>query len=161
MEYNKLRVSVNDDLKLDIDNKALEQLDLIKIANDQYHLIHDNVNYKVELLKLDKEKKTVSLLLNGEKFDCKIADELDMLIEKMGLSVDKAKTVKSIHAPMPGKVLEVLVKKGQEFEEGESLLILEAMKMENVIKSPGKGKVTEIKISKGDAVEKGELLISL
>lgn len=161
MESNKYKIEVNGAFNVEVDVSELEDLDIVPVGKDTYHLVHNNVNYDVELVQFDKSQKKMSLLLNGEKFDCQVGDSLDMLIEQMGLSKDVTKTVKSIHAPMPGKVLEVLVKEGQEFEEGESLLILEAMKMENVIKSPGKGKVNEINISKGDAVEKGALLISL
>lgn len=60
---------------------------------------------------------------------------------------------------MPGKVLKVLVKPGDAVEEGQSLLVLEAMKMENVIKAVLSGEVSKVPISEGQAVEKGALLI--
>ncbi len=161
MEMNKVNVSINGNGPIELEQADWSTLDLIKVEDKKYHLILNNVNYDIELLQIDKNAKTMQLSINGEAYDCKISDQIDVLINKMGLEGEKSKAVKSIHAPMPGKVLEVLVKKGQEFEEGESLIILEAMKMENVIKSPGKGKVNAINISKGDAVEKGELLISL
>ena len=60
---------------------------------------------------------------------------------------------------MPGKVLQVLVKPGDAVEEGQALLVLEAMKMENMIKSAAAGVVSEVAISEGAAVEKGALLV--
>ncbi len=60
---------------------------------------------------------------------------------------------------MPGKVLQVLVKPGDAVEEGQSLLVLEAMKMENVIKSVASGRINEVPIQEGQAVEKGALLV--
>jgi biotin carboxyl carrier protein len=60
---------------------------------------------------------------------------------------------------MPGMVISVLVNEGQEVSAGESILILEAMKMENVIKSPVQAIVKTIKVKQGSAVEKGQLLI--
>ena len=56
---------------------------------------------------------------------------------------------------MPGKVLQVLVEPGHTVEEGQPLLVLEAMKMENVIKATAAGTVSEVPVNEGDAVEKG------
>ena len=62
---------------------------------------------------------------------------------------------------MPGLVLDIPVEVGQEVEKGEGVLILEAMKMENVIKSAGVGTIKAIHIKQGEAVEKGQLLIEM
>ncbi|MNR65826.1 2-oxoglutarate carboxylase large subunit [compost metagenome] len=67
--------------------------------------------------------------------------------------------MKEIKAPMPGLVLNVMVQEGQEVGKGDNLLVLEAMKMENIIKSPDSGIVKKILITKGDKVEKNEVLI--
>ena len=69
--------------------------------------------------------------------------------------------VTDVKAPMPGLVLGVSVEIGQEVQKGDGLLILEAMKMENVIKSVGEGIVKAIHIEQGKAVEKGQLLIEM
>lgn len=66
-----------------------------------------------------------------------------------------------IKAPMPGLVLKIMISENQDINEGDSVLILEAMKMENVIKSPGTGKVKIIKVKERDAVEKNEVLVEL
>ena len=62
---------------------------------------------------------------------------------------------------MPGLVVDILVAEGDDLEKGHNLLILEAMKMENIIKIPNAGKVKSINIQKGQAVEKGQILIEL
>lgn len=69
--------------------------------------------------------------------------------------------VNVIKAPMPGLVLKIMISENQDINEGDSVLILEAMKMENVIKSPGTGKVKIIKVKERDAVEKNEVLVEL
>ena len=69
------------------------------------------------------------------------------------------KHVNSIKAPMPGLILDIHVKQGQEVKEDEGLLILEAMKMENVITSPRDGVIKSVNIVKGEAIDKGHLLI--
>jgi biotin carboxyl carrier protein len=62
---------------------------------------------------------------------------------------------------MPGKIVKVLLAEGDKVEEGQAVLILEAMKMQNEIKSPQKGKVTKIGPEAGDSVETGALLFSV
>ena len=67
----------------------------------------------------------------------------------------------NVKAPMPGLVLDILVEAGQSVNKGDNLLILEAMKMENIIKASGNGVVKNININKKDAVEKNQLLIEM
>ena len=62
-------------------------------------------------------------------------------------------------APMPGKISEVLIKKDQKVKAGQSLMIIEAMKMEQTIKSPNAGKISKIMVKKGQQVENGESLL--
>jgi acetyl-CoA carboxylase biotin carboxyl carrier protein len=62
-------------------------------------------------------------------------------------------------APMPGKILEVLVNVGDKVVEDDELLILEAMKMENPIYSTGDGVVKEVKVKKGDTVDSDQVLV--
>ncbi len=62
-------------------------------------------------------------------------------------------------AKMPGMVLNILVDEGQEVKKGDALIVLEAMKMENILKSPVDGVIKKIAINKGVAVEKNQLLI--
>ena len=62
-------------------------------------------------------------------------------------------------APMPGKISEVLIKKDQKVKVGQSLMIIEAMKMEQTIKSPNAGKISKIMVKKGQQVENGESLL--
>jgi len=66
-----------------------------------------------------------------------------------------------INAPMPGSILKVNVKKGDVVRHGQSLLVLEAMKMENEISSPTDGKVADIKVGQGDNVSAGQVMIEI
>ncbi len=68
---------------------------------------------------------------------------------------------KEILAPMPGKIIEILVKEGDQVEEDQELLVLEAMKMENVIATEHSGKVAEIKVKVDDTVNTNQVLIVL
>ena len=66
-----------------------------------------------------------------------------------------------VKAPMPGKILEVLVKVGDQVKEDDELLMLEAMKMENPIYAPADGAVKEIKVKAGDSVETDQVMVIL
>jgi biotin carboxyl carrier protein len=82
-------------------------------------------------------------------------------MERMGIEEGADATSKDLRAPMPGKVLEVLVQEGQSVEEGEAMLVLEAMKMENVLRAGAAGVVSMIGVEAGNAVEKEAVLISM
>jgi biotin carboxyl carrier protein len=77
----------------------------------------------------------------------------------MGLSNATEQKINQVKAPMPGLVLRVLVEPGQKVTKGEPLLVLEAMKMENMIKAPGDAIVSSVKAQLGQAVEKNQILI--
>ncbi|MCC7460328.1 MAG: biotin/lipoyl-binding protein [Proteobacteria bacterium] len=66
-----------------------------------------------------------------------------------------------IKATMPGRVVKILTSKGQDVQQGQALLVLEAMKMENEIKAPKAGKIMEIHAKEGASVESGALLVSM
>ena len=85
---------------------------------------------------------------------------MDQLIESLGFEVGTSKKVNEIKAPMPGLILEINVKEGQDVKEGDPLLILEAMKMENVITSPREGVVKSLHVKQGETVDKDSLLIA-
>jgi biotin carboxyl carrier protein len=68
---------------------------------------------------------------------------------------------KQIEAPMPGKVIDILVKEGETVLEYQDVLILEAMKMENAIPAPEAGKIKEIKVKKDDIVATRQVLMEL
>lgn len=85
----------------------------------------------------------------------------EALMQRMGIEEGAGAQSMDLRAPMPGKVLEILVKEGQSVEEGEAMLVLEAMKMENVLRAGTAGVVASIGVEEGSAVEKEAVLISM
>jgi biotin carboxyl carrier protein len=83
------------------------------------------------------------------------------MLDTMGYSNISAKQIKEIKAPMPGLVIEVSVKEGQDVKEGDKILILEAMKMENSIMTHADATIKKISVSSGQAVDKGQVLVEL
>jgi biotin carboxyl carrier protein len=85
---------------------------------------------------------------------------MDRLLRSLGMSVAGSSKASDIKAPMPGLIHSFFVQEGDTVAKGAHVLILEAMKMENVIKAPGDVKVAKIHVKKGDSVEKGQLIMS-
>jgi len=135
------------------------EIDSVKIKEGSYHVIYENKSYNIEIESVDTENNTVKLNINGVNYSSKVNSELDMLLKELGMDNLSSKKVKELKSPMPGLVLDIMVEAGQEVKEGDNLLILEAMKMENNIKSPVDGVIAEVKCTKSSAVEKNEILI--
>lgn len=115
--------------------------------------------YKIDNIEVNE--RNVSFSINGTYFETTVKDEQDLLLEKLGFHAGTAASAGSLNAPMPGKILELLIADGESVEEGQPVLILEAMKMENELKSPSNGVVSKLHIQQGDNVEKNQLLIDI
>ena len=134
-------------------------IDLLQEKAGKYHLIKDHGSYNVEIISHDPEKKKMDVRVNGNIYHLKLKDQYDDLLKKMGMETIAGK-ISEVKAPMPGLVLEVLVSPGQELAKGDPVMVLEAMKMENVLKSPTQGIVKKINVEQKQAVEKGQVLVS-
>ena len=128
---------------------------------NNFHILKNNVSYTATVVQTDFPNKSFVIRVNGTEHHIKMADSYDLLIKKMGLNVIASSKMNDLKAPMPGLVLDIVAKIGQTFEKGDALVILEAMKMENIIKATGDGTVKNIIVKKGDAVEKGQILLEL
>lgn len=151
-------LKVNNTYKFSFSDNEIENFDCIE-AQNKYHVLQNDKSYFAELKTTDFCNRSYTVEVNGNLYTVKIGTELDTLIENMGISAGATKVVNVIKAPMPGLILEVSVQVGQEVQENDALLILEAMKMENTITSPRSGIIKKIAIEKGNAVDKGQLLI--
>ena len=155
----QVRFSNNDKTTGFINGKSFA-LDILKENPSTYHVLWNNKSYNTEIDKFDTETKTISIKINGRKHELVLKDRFDDLLKEMGIDTNFIKKVKDIKAPMPGLVFNILIHEGDAIKQGDALLILEAMKMENIIKSPVNGIIKKIHITKSNAVEKGQLLIS-
>ena len=135
-------------------------LDISNLTGNSWHLIKDDLSYNVQVVEADMENKAFVIWVNGKEYDVKAKDDFDLLLDKMGLANLTASKVNNIKAPMPGLVLKIMAKPGQEVKKDDAVLILEAMKMENVLKSPTDGVVKEIGVEQGQAVEKNTVLLT-
>ena len=143
-----------------INNKA-SQNDVLNLPDGMLSFIQNNKSYTAVIEHINILDKEVQLNIDGHSFHIQINEPIDQLLSSMGLDLKAVKKLESVKAPMPGMVLKILVEPGQTIEKGDGLLILEAMKMENVLKASGTAKVKSIPVSPQTAVEKGTVLIEL
>ena len=146
--------------QIKIDGKETE-IDLVKLLDNKFHILDNHKSYNLEVIHTDYALKRFSIKVNNNIYDLNLQNELDALLDKMGMSVADSDKMDNVKAPMPGLVLDILVEKGQSIQKGDNLLVLEAMKMENIIKASGSGVIKDIKVNKKDAVEKNQLLIEM
>ncbi|WP_316816499.1 biotin/lipoyl-containing protein [Pedobacter nyackensis] len=143
---------------LKVDGEELK-IDIADLSGGHAHILYQNRSYKMELVSEDRAEKTSVIKVNGTLYKVAIEDQYDLLLKQLGFDNTRSNKMREIKAPMPGLVLNVIVEEGQEVNKGDNLLVLEAMKMENIIKSPSTGIVKKIRVNKGDKVEKNEILI--
>lgn len=154
------QVTVNDQ-KLSVEPNAAAELDIMSSSNGQFHILKNQKAYKIDIESVDYQKKTFVFKVNGSIYTSTISDKYDRLIDQLGMKIGVVQHSGDVKAPMPGLVVEVPVAVGQTVAKGDKVLILEAMKMENVIKAAGDGVIKAVHVSKGMAVEKGQLLIEI
>lgn len=134
--------------------------DVTALGEGRYQVLHGGRAYTAEVLAADYASKTFSLKINGQRIDLQAKDQLDKLLDRLGLSNATAAKVNELKAPMPGLIVDVRVQPGQAVQKGDPLLVLEAMKMENILKAPADGVVGSIKVTARDNVQKGQVLVS-
>jgi len=136
-------------------------VDAIQKSPVEFNLLMDHRSVNATVVDCDASGKKISVEVDGEIYEVEIMDELDQMLDVMGFGIAATKQIKEIKAPMPGMVLEIAVTDGQEVAEGEKVLILGAMKMENSILIQTNATIKRVAVGVGQAVEKGQVLVEL
>jgi biotin carboxyl carrier protein len=161
----KLKVNDKFDYAIDRNSDGLTvndkkiKADIKQLNPTTWHIIEQLRSYNVEVVEFDRVAKTAQIRVNNNIYSITAKDQFDTLLEKMGLTGLASAKISELKAPMPGLVLKVFVEDGATIQKGDSLFILEAMKMENIIKSPVDTVIRSVKIKPGDKVEKGQILL--
>lgn len=137
----------------------LAKADIVHRNHHSYHIIRDHESIEVHCR--DVMGKQLQLEADGEKYALTIKTGLDQMLDTMGFNNVSTRQAKDIKAPMPGLVLDISVKEGDEVQEGQRVLILEAMKMENSIVMHSHGVIRKVLVHKGQAVDKNQVLVEL
>lgn len=142
-------------------NEQPADWDCVKLPNGLYSILYKGRSFTASVDRIDRSAKTLTLTIDGKKTLVAVREPIDQLLDKMGMSNLNARKAEPVKAPMPGMILKVLVAPGQTISKGDGLLILEAMKMENVLKAQHPGIVKNINVAERTAVEKGAVLIEM
>ncbi|MGI4870067.1 MAG: biotin/lipoyl-containing protein [Janthinobacterium lividum] len=133
--------------------------DVVRLSEGRYQVLHVGRSYNAEVISADYATKSFVLKINGQRIELQAQDRFDQLLKRLGLSDATATKVNELKAPMPGLIVDIRVQSGQAVQKGDPLLVLEAMKMENILKAPADGVVSSVKAELRANVTKGQVLV--
>jgi biotin carboxyl carrier protein len=140
----------------------------VKVNGNDYDIIITGHNVIVNGKQISTIFNENEITIEGKKFYLDYIEDSDpsfMIVNGMAYVVSKsgelAHSITQIKAPISGRVIDVLVKDGDEIKNGQLIFVLEAMKMQNQINSPRKARISEVKVKKGDTVKTGQILATI
>ena len=139
-----------------IDYEVLE----INYLKKEIILLNGIKKYKCKILKENIKNQIYVIKINGHISSIRLMKSVEKTIEKLGINKNSLQNVNVIKAPMPGLILEVMYKVGDKVKKGDPIIVLEAMKMENILTAPVDAIIKEIKVKPQQTVEKNNVLIN-
>jgi biotin carboxyl carrier protein len=133
-------------------------VDCVKVSDRCYSLVLDGISYEVDIIGGGTNPYAVGV--KGEVHDVEVLTEREKRLKAVARKAAAAQEGRQvITAPMPSKVVRLLVAVGEQVNPGNGVIVVEAMKMENELRSTGAGTVREIRVKEGDAVGGGTPLV--
>lgn len=156
IDNKKYSINTNHSNRVIVDKKECA-LDISQLSEHTFNVKIDNNVYHITSSKLDSNK--YSFLIDGHYFESEVRTKLEEEAANLLNNKNSASGRRQIKSPMPGLILRINKNVGDTVQEGEPLILLEAMKMENEIRSPSSGKISEILIKEGKSVEKNQIIL--
>lgn len=153
----RFRATINK--KINVDLVPADALPFQKINAHHIYAIDGHNTVHAEIFDVDFFKKKYSIRINGAFYEVVFKGDVELLIDELGLSANVASVSNELVAPMPGLIVDIMVKAGSKIQKGDGLLVLEAMKMENSLTASRDGIVKSVLVNISDAVDKGKVLI--
>ena len=152
---------LNSVVQLDLSQTDVDKFKVLEINYTKKEIILSNGSKKLEckILKENVIDQSYIVRINGEISTIRLIKQVEKTIEKLGTQKENQKNINVLKAPMPGLILDVVIKESEFVKKGDPVIILEAMKMENILSSPVDGIVKEIKVNPQQTVEKNNILI--
>lgn len=137
-------------------NGESRDVDFLNLGGSLYSVITQNQSLEVVI---DDEDNKIEVMMNGRLYETQVLDERALLMaqRKGGLGNNSGE----VNSPMPGLIVKVSVENDQNVHQGQTVVILESMKMQNELKAPISGTVTAIYVEAGQSVDKNALLIEI
>ncbi len=155
IEDQSYEIEIDNDGAILVDGE-LRDVDFLNLGGSLYSIITENKSLEAVI---DDDDGKIAVMMGGQLFETQVLDERAMLLvqRRGGLKI----TSGEVNAPMPGLIVMVTVELGQNVEQGDTVVILESMKMQNELKSPVAGLVKAIQVETGQAVDKGDMLVEI
>jgi len=151
-------IEIIDDNRVSVDGVVFE-MDFESISGQPvYSLLFDGKSHEAYVY---PDEDQWEVLLNGILYPVLVEDEREKRLRSSYGSQPSSTGEYYLKAPMPGLVISILVRDGTEVAEGDVLVILESMKMQNELKSPKGGTVSRVRVVQGDNVERKQTLMSV
>ena len=151
IDGREYKIEVNGD-EIYIDGEPAD-INLLELNGDGLHLL-TREQETMELHLQEQDPETLELLARGRRVIAKVETPQNRLRRR-----NEESSAGKLLAPMPGLVMEVLATEGDAVENGQSLIVLESMKMQMQIRTSVEGVVAEVAVEPGQQVNKGELLV--
>jgi len=149
-------ITINRSNKILVNDNERE-VELSKLSDFSYLLKVDDKVYHITSEK--NNSNNYSFFIDGFSYDVSVRTLLEDKAHELLKNKAKDNHSAVVKSPMPGLVLKIKKKVGDTVEMGESLILLEAMKMENDIRAASSGEIKEIRVAENSAVEKNEILV--
>lgn len=164
-----IKATVNDHNTFVIESKAGElwldgspvKWNQVQTDPNSFHVLQGHRSYSISIISADTVSKTFKLKVNNKICRVTLKDRFDELLHELGMDALASGKVDDIKAPMPGLVVDIRVENGQRIKKGDAVVVLEAMKMENILKATADALVKSVQVKKGSKVEKNEILVTL
>lgn len=153
-----MRAIVNGNKSFELSSDKINE-SVLWLEGEKVILRSAGKNIHALIISVDHSKKEYQIEIDKKIYQVKLESDLEARIHNLPMKTKSSTQVNSIKSPMPGLVLKINKTPGEEVSAGETLLVLEAMKMENLIKSPINGTIQSIPVIIGAAVDKGTTLI--
>lgn len=137
-------------------NGEPRSVDFLNLGGDLYSIVTQNQSLEVVI---DDQDSYLEVLMGGRLYDIQVLDERALLMAQRRGGF--ASTSGEVHSPMPGLIVKVNVENGAQVEQGQTVIILESMKMQNELKAPVSGIVSDIQVKAGQTVDKNALLLMI
>ncbi|WP_340102708.1 biotin/lipoyl-containing protein [Rhodohalobacter sp. 8-1] len=140
-------------------NKDEIEFEIVDHSDSQILFRVGTTLHKIRNIRVDGGE--VECTVDGKWIAATLKNEQQLLLEKLGFKTAAEKSIGSLQAPMPGKILELLAAEGDDVELGDPVVILEAMKMENELKAPCAGTILSVSVTTGASVEKNQIILEI
>ncbi len=139
-------------------NGQKREVDFHALGPSMYSILDENMSYE---LTIENRDETVEVHMRGKLYDVKVMDERAQLLASRsgGAAADSGEI--NIKSPMPGLIVAIKVEVGQQVTAGQTVIILESMKMQNELKAPRDAVVQAINVQAGQSVEQNKPLVKL